>query len=251
MTAHPRFFVLADAADPAGHHAPDFVVTLLFTAILVALIACMALEEKIHAKKSLLVAVFSVISLFLGAAFEILPFGAVVNVFDEQISLPVYIPAIDWGVIAIILGSSLFVDVTSRTGLFGWVAIKLTKASGGDPLARFLVEDVHGAEVGRELDLIARLELVSLLEHHRYLLPGQAGHDQDLGTGRLDHGDLRRQIAVGLGQIEMFRSDAVDHLLAVLPANPRRQWQDRAVVGHGAWRAAIALDRGIDEVHGG
>jgi len=50
------------------------------------------------------------------------------------VTLPVYIPGIDWGVLAIILGSSLFVDVTSRSGLFGWVAIRLTKASGGDPV---------------------------------------------------------------------------------------------------------------------
>jgi Na+/H+ antiporter NhaD/arsenite permease-like protein len=48
--------------------------------------------------------------------------------------MPVYIPAIDWGVITIILGASLFVDVTSRSGLFTWIAIRLTKASGGDPL---------------------------------------------------------------------------------------------------------------------
>ncbi|MGK0219375.1 MAG: Na+/H+ antiporter NhaD/arsenite permease-like protein, partial [Planctomycetota bacterium] len=36
-------------------------------------------------------------------------------------------------VIAIILGSSLFVDVTSKSGLFTWIAIRLTKVSGGDP----------------------------------------------------------------------------------------------------------------------
>ena len=47
---------------------------------------------------------------------------------------PVYVPAINWNVIAIILGSSLFVDVTSRSGLFTWIAIKLTRASAGDPL---------------------------------------------------------------------------------------------------------------------
>jgi Na+/H+ antiporter NhaD/arsenite permease-like protein len=44
------------------------------------------------------------------------------------------VPAINWNVIAIILGSSLFVDVTSRSGLFTWIAIKLTRASAGDPL---------------------------------------------------------------------------------------------------------------------
>jgi Na+/H+ antiporter NhaD/arsenite permease-like protein len=48
--------------------------------------------------------------------------------------MPVYIPGIDWGVIAIIFGSSIFVDVTSRSGLFSWIAIRVTKASRGDPL---------------------------------------------------------------------------------------------------------------------
>jgi Na+/H+ antiporter NhaD/arsenite permease-like protein len=52
----------------------------------------------------------------------------------HEVSMPVYVPAIDWGVIAIILGSSLFVDVTSKSGLFTWIAIRVTKASRGDPL---------------------------------------------------------------------------------------------------------------------
>ena len=37
-------------------------------------------------------------------------------------------------VITIILGASIFVDVTSRSGLFTWIAIRLTKTSRGDPL---------------------------------------------------------------------------------------------------------------------
>ncbi len=117
-------------------HAPEvsFEVTLLFAAILVAMILALALEEKIHAKKSLITGVFAVVAMFLGAVYGILPLGSVENAFGERIDLPVYIPAVDWGVIAIIFGSSLFVDVTARSGLFTWIAIKLTKASGGDPL---------------------------------------------------------------------------------------------------------------------
>lgn len=115
-------------------HTVSMGVTFLFAGILATMIAALALEEKLHAKKSVIVAVFALLSLFLGAVFEILPFGDVQNVFDEHIHLPVYIPAIDWGVIAIILGSSLFVDVTSQCGIFTWIAIKLTKTSRGDPL---------------------------------------------------------------------------------------------------------------------
>ncbi len=108
-------------------------VTLLFMALLVVMILCLALEEKLHAKKSVIVGLFAVVTLFLGAAFDLLPFGSI-TVGGHEIDLPVYVPAINWNVIAIILGSSLFVDVTSRSGLFTWIAIKLTRASAGDPL---------------------------------------------------------------------------------------------------------------------
>ena len=107
--------------------------TLLFTFILVAMIICLALEEKIHAKKSVIVGLFASISLLLGAAFGLLEFGPV-EVGGHEINMPVFVQGIDWNVIAIILGSSLFVDVTSKSGLFTWIAIKLTKASRGDPL---------------------------------------------------------------------------------------------------------------------
>jgi Na+/H+ antiporter NhaD/arsenite permease-like protein len=115
------------------HHLPSTGVTILFAVLLAAMILALALEEKIHAKKSVITGVAALISLFLGDAFDLLPLGPVVNVNGERISLPVYIPAIDWGVIAIIFGASLFVDVTSKSGLFSYIAIKLTKSSGGDP----------------------------------------------------------------------------------------------------------------------
>ncbi|MCA9628054.1 MAG: hypothetical protein KC766_10320 [Myxococcales bacterium] len=126
-------------AEAHPHHSPSTGVTLLFAGILTAMILCLALEEKLHAKKSVIVGFFAIISLFLGDALGVLPLDAdghfwMDNPLGERINLPVYIPAIDWGVIAIILGASLFVDVTSKSGLFSWIAIKLTKASGGDPL---------------------------------------------------------------------------------------------------------------------
>ena len=111
----------------------DFGITLLFAAVLVAMIVSLALEEKLHAKKSLIVGLYAVASLLLGAALLPLPYGPYL-IGAHEVALPVYIPAVDWGVITIILGASLFVDVTSRSGLFTWIAIRLTKASGGDPL---------------------------------------------------------------------------------------------------------------------
>jgi Na+/H+ antiporter NhaD/arsenite permease-like protein len=114
-------------------HEVPFSTTLLFTAVLVAMILSLALEEKIHAKKSLITGVFAVVSLFLGVALHVIPGEAEVHVLHETLRIPIYIPGVDWGVIAIILGSSLFVDVTSKSGLFTWIAIKLTKQSRGDP----------------------------------------------------------------------------------------------------------------------
>lgn len=116
----------------SGHHVP-MSTTLIFGALLLGMIASLALEEKIHAKKSLIVGVFAIITLFAGIALHVVPGGADVTVHGETLTLPIYIPGIDWSVIAIILGSSLFVDVTSKSGLFTWIAIKLTKASSGDP----------------------------------------------------------------------------------------------------------------------
>lgn len=124
------------AAQAAGDHAAAVVpmgVTMGFAGLLVALILSLAFEEKLHAKKSLIVGVYAIVALLAGAVFLELPFGPYV-IGGHELNIPVYIPAIDWGVITIILGASLFVDVTSRSGLFTWIAIRLTKASGGDPV---------------------------------------------------------------------------------------------------------------------
>ena len=208
-------------------HAVPSWVTCLFALLLVGLILCLAFEEKLHAKKSVIAGLFAIICLVLATALNLLPFDAVAvgshelayhgpvegdylsddelvhvelpavspdtereanvttsvdapdsgttnagdhadeaseasprdtdsNVLDHsaddghgdaspavhvgghRISMPVYIPAIDWGVIAIIVGSSLFVDITSKSGLFTWIAVKVTKASKGDPATLLL-----------------------------------------------------------------------------------------------------------------
>lgn len=125
-------FLLLAASDH-GAHAVASWITYLFTGLLVAMVVCLALEEKIHAKKSVIVGVTAVIALLLGAFTGILPFGPVDLPNAHQMNLPVFIPGIEWGVVTIILGSSLFVDVTSKSGLFTFIAIKLTKMSKGDP----------------------------------------------------------------------------------------------------------------------
>lgn len=117
-------------------HAPEVSadVTAMFGLLLAGLVAALALEEKLHAKKSIIVGVFALVALMLSTALGLEPFGDVTLPDGHKVSMPIYIPAIDWQVIAIIIGSGVFVDVVSRAGVFSWIAVKLTKVSGGDPL---------------------------------------------------------------------------------------------------------------------
>jgi len=132
--AESALATLSASVHSTGHEV-SVGITLLFAALLVAMILCLAYEEKLHAKKSVIVGAFAVVTLLLGGLFGLLPFAEMdLHVGDTDIHLPVYIPSIDWGVVAIILGSSLFVDVTAKSGLFTWIALRLTKASRGDPL---------------------------------------------------------------------------------------------------------------------
>ena len=59
-----------------AHEVPGWI-TGLFALILVGLILCLALEEKLHAKKSVIAGLFAIIVLVLGTALELLPFDAV------------------------------------------------------------------------------------------------------------------------------------------------------------------------------
>ena len=115
-------------------HEVETWETLVFLGLLIAMVMALAFEEKIHAKKSLITGTFAIICVLLADFFQLLPIGHVINVFNEELHIPIYIVGIEWEVIAVIVGASLFVDVTSRSGLFTWIALKLTKASKGDPV---------------------------------------------------------------------------------------------------------------------
>ncbi len=132
------------AAAGTGHTEVSTATTAAFALLLLGLIVALALEEKLHAKKSVIAGFFAMICLLAGTWCGFLPFEPVVvgslvgkdpnvHVGGHEVALPVYVPAIDWEVLAIIFGASLFVDVVSRSGLFSWIAIKVTKATGGDP----------------------------------------------------------------------------------------------------------------------
>ena len=108
-------------------------ITIFHLILLGLMILALALEEKIHANKSLITGIAAVITLITGEITGVL------DIFSGHGGhVPFYITFIDWGVIAIILGSSLFVEVTTQSGIFSWLAIRLTKLTKGDPF-RLLV----------------------------------------------------------------------------------------------------------------
>ena len=143
------------------HQVPTHV-TAIFAVMLVAMILCLAFEEKIHAKKSVIVGLFAVAALFL-AAFFALVHPETVEILGHAVRLPVYIPGVDWEVIAIILGSSIFVDVTSKSGLFTWMAIRLTKLSGGDPLRLLIYYGVMTVVFSAVLNNVTAMIIVGAL----------------------------------------------------------------------------------------
>ncbi|NRA39367.1 MAG: hypothetical protein HRU15_14570, partial [Planctomycetes bacterium] len=63
---------VAHAAEAVSHEV-SLGVTLLFGGILLAMVICLALEEKLHAKKSVIVGVFAVISILLATVMGIIP----------------------------------------------------------------------------------------------------------------------------------------------------------------------------------
>jgi Na+/H+ antiporter NhaD/arsenite permease-like protein len=158
MITLPKFLAVSNHSVSPG-------VTYLFFGLLVCMVLCLALEEKIHAKKSVIVGLFAIIALFLGSWFQLLPFEDVGSLVigGHKISLPVYIPGVDWEVIAIILGSSLFVDVTSKSGLFTWVAVKLTKLSKGDPLRLLILYGVMTVVFSAVLNNVTAMIIVGSL----------------------------------------------------------------------------------------
>ena len=143
------------------HHVSSSI-TAVFAALLVAMVLSLALEEKIHAKKSVIVGWFAAISLLLAATFGLVH-PETVQILGHPITLPVYIPGIDWEVIAIILGSSLFVDVTSKCGLFTWIAVKLTKMSKGDPLRLLIFYGVMTVVFSAVLNNVTAMIIVGTL----------------------------------------------------------------------------------------
>ena len=102
--------------------------------LLLAVTLGMLALEKIN--KAILVLLGAGIALLLGFSHKEISkhlIEAVSHGGDSAHSIPSYIVMIDWGTIGIIIGSTIFVTLISRSGLFAWISVKILKASRGDP----------------------------------------------------------------------------------------------------------------------
>ena len=105
----------------------------VFGLLLAVTLGMLALEK---VNKAILVLLGAGIALLLGFSHEGIREKLIESVShggDSAHSIPSYIVMIDWGTIGIIIGSTIFVELISRSGLFAWISVKILKVSKGDP----------------------------------------------------------------------------------------------------------------------
>ena len=144
--------LLASSETAGGGGVPGFQ-TAIFAAILVVTLALLA-AEKIH--KTILVLLSAGVCLFLGDALGYFP-----HVAGHH--LPVYIRMIEWEVIGIVIGATVFVEIAARSGVFTWISIKVLKASGGDPFRLLILFSILTAVFSAFLDNITAMIIIGSL----------------------------------------------------------------------------------------
>lgn len=144
---------LLAASEGTGEVVVPSYQTWVFAAILAGTLVMFALE-KIH--KTVLAMLSAGLCLFLGDFWGYFP-----HVEGHQ--LPVYIAMIEWEVIGIIIGATVFVEVAARSGIFTWVSIKILKASKGDPFRLLVFLSVLTVVFSAFLDNITAMIIVGSL----------------------------------------------------------------------------------------
>jgi len=101
--------------------------TAVFGLILAVIIITLATEK---VDKTIVAMSGGLFCLFLGHWRHIIHAGAA---GEGSHALADYIPMIDFSTIGVIVGTTIYVELASRSGLFTWSAILLLKKSKGDP----------------------------------------------------------------------------------------------------------------------
>ena len=125
VAAGPAAGAALAAQEPAAHASalPMVVIGI----ILVATFAAIGFELLHKSVAALLGAVVAVIAALLLGVYESEPAYAAVHEFVAH----------DIGVLGVIVGTSMLVDIAGASGLFHFLAIRLVKLTGGDPRRLF------------------------------------------------------------------------------------------------------------------
>lgn len=141
------------ASTEIAHDPVPAYQTAVFGGILVVTLIILA-SEKIH--KTVLVLLSALLCLFLADNWHYFP-------HVEGHHLPVYIPFIEWEVIGIVIGATVFVEVSARSGIFTYISIKILKASRGDPYLLLIYLSVLTAIFSAFLDNITAMIIIGSL----------------------------------------------------------------------------------------
>ncbi|MGD2109894.1 MAG: SLC13 family permease [Phycisphaerae bacterium] len=77
--------------------------------------------------------------------------------------LPVYIRMIEWEVIGIVIGATVFVEVAARSGVFTFVSVRMLKLSRGDPFRLLVFLSILTAVFSAFLDNITAMIIIGSL----------------------------------------------------------------------------------------
>ncbi|MHC5111119.1 MAG: SLC13 family permease [Planctomycetota bacterium] len=141
------------ASGTGGETSVPGYQTVVFGGILVLTLLLLATEA---VQKTVLVLLSALFCLFLADAWHLLP-------HSEGHHLPVYVRFIEWEVIGIVIGATIFVEVSARSGVFTWVSVKMLKASRGDPFRLLIFLSILTAIFSAFLDNITAMIIIGSL----------------------------------------------------------------------------------------
>ncbi|UCE61077.1 MAG: hypothetical protein JSU63_04870 [Phycisphaerales bacterium] len=127
--------------------------TWIFAALLVVTLLLLATEK---IQKTVLVLISALVCLFLADYWGFFPHTAGHH-------LPVYIEMIEWEVIGIVIGATVFVEIAARSGIFTWISVKMLKASRGDPFRLLIFLSVLTTVFSAFLDNITAMIIIGSL----------------------------------------------------------------------------------------
>ena len=128
----------------------------MFAGILIVTLVALALD-KLH--KTVLALIVAIFCLLLGDYLGLL------GHLGEGVGhhLPAYIPFIEWEVIGIVVGATIFVEIAATSGVFTFVSVKILKASRGDPFRLLVFLSVLTCIFSAFLDNITAMIIIGSL----------------------------------------------------------------------------------------